>query len=549
MNVVKPVRFFFLILALWMSGWTILQSAKRLADFASIRSVWTANERGFLNNPRLPGSRVYKALEELYTPGDITLVFRQADFTLYGTGRWLDNFDNALTELYGLSSVQEAHAWLRARNVRFVVLPNYTFPTLYRTVLGDLLADPHYVDPLITHQGFRLFRLEDDAREISCSNLDLSGLEVQTFRDKPPATSALWSLVNSTLGSPDARDAYSFPSQALSVTNQHDPNRSIELRWGRQQDLALTLGSGPSNLPPQEQQLTLLHGKNDVRVTVEVSGHGFLAAELLQYLPNGEITRTPFWDGVVDRNIDHLSFLGTLEPNAQAFRLLIDTPGRTSGHITIRNLRICRHSVPAYTSEERLPQTPVAHVPVAKWQGSEALIGCSQLPADHKSSFVCPDSTQITTITQRIDKRVIHHGDLGTIVAPGFRYSLRTKVRQHLEQVRLWLQRYPESRVAEGLRVIYDAIDWSDRNARLVPYTITVKGKGTAAVYNVFVQWQNSDGGYDERLVGSLYLDSVERSLDLHTELPEGARNLQFLLSGSAEELELQEIQIAPSSS
>jgi hypothetical protein len=102
-------------------------------------------------------------------PADGVITFRQADLIHSIENPWLDNFDPRFAEFLELNSAELLHADLLRKGYKYIHVPPYTWPTIYRTAFQELLANPKFSVPLVPNVGSysgvidkaQLFRLND----------------------------------------------------------------------------------------------------------------------------------------------------------------------------------------------------------------------------------------------------------------------------------------------------------------------------------------------------------------------------------------------------
>lgn len=112
---------------------------------------------------RLPNGS-YRAILEANTilPADAkVLVFRQADYSFYGNHRIVNNFDPVMSEIYRQWDPDRVVEMLRELEIGYFFVPDYGEPTIYRTKLEDVLADPNRVELLTDRGAYRVLRLRE----------------------------------------------------------------------------------------------------------------------------------------------------------------------------------------------------------------------------------------------------------------------------------------------------------------------------------------------------------------------------------------------------
>ena len=157
--------------------WAAVNLGIRSYGLADLRLALSGQERGFLQKPRFTGGPLLAQLHALNN-GRV-LSFRPPEVAIYSGHPWIDHFDPRLKALHS-SDVTTAATWLGRQGVRFALLPDYSPVTHGRSILGFLLADPRWAEPLAMHRGARLFRLRDSPAAIECAPQAL-GVTVATY--------------------------------------------------------------------------------------------------------------------------------------------------------------------------------------------------------------------------------------------------------------------------------------------------------------------------------------------------------------------------------
>ncbi len=526
-----------------MSGWVVLQSVVRTANFGARIDLWANGERAplYRAKDRFAGAPLYRYIEQNIKPGEKTLVFRQADFTLYGKGPWLDNFDTALEPLYNLENVGEAHAWLRARNVRFVLVPGYTFPTYYRTVVGRLLADMSYSEAKVGHRGFRLFELRDARVASNCVSVPASEQRHVAWLEKGGWLSTL-SRVSGlpflAISDAEPMGALRFESPGAGNWQPVSSNStSVDLTSGYGRFLRFVTGTGPVGVPPSEPW-TRLNGSDEVlRVSFDAKGLGMYAVDVVEYFerPSTHVAiATRIWDGVVkpaQRTIE-LQYL----PQAQAkgFRFVVTNEGRAPASIQITNLEICRQKHRLASENEAVTKvTPGAKQGriLANWPAALFNANCRFTTADG-----CPlrsFDTHVRDTSRRGDRLL---GDVGWVSTPDFVDGLWARLSFVLESWRITLEREPDSTINQTLLPVQQWLAGGPKVEEFVPHRLktTVAGEGD---YSVYIQYALPSGEIRWRYAGYVYLPDAKSEITLGLLLPKDAARFEMAFIGKGKNL------------
>ncbi|MCR4523801.1 MULTISPECIES: hypothetical protein [Bosea] len=513
-------------LLLIFPGWMLLQSAARLSNLGSRVDLATIGERApiYRASDRFPGAPLYRYIESHLKPGERTLVFRQADFTLYGTGPWLDNFDNAVEPLYRMTDVAEAHAWLRARNIRFILLPNYHWPTYSRTVVSDLIADQTLVDEIGNHRGYRLFALRDNPAPATCHPIPASDIDLSIWQLGGSWTKLARSLTGIPFLNFDLIRSTGTVSAAFLSGSGSPSSDSLLLAANHGADQILATGLGPLDLPPRTSWSQQVPAPNTVGITATAQGEGFLAIDAIEYVQRTvgvEPQVARLWDGVIDKDPRHIKARFTPGPNTVDFRIAIRKVGRAPSNIALSDFALCRTAVPP------------------RAEGTQASRGTTIADWSH-TALVFADGT---FATYRSTDETRFWGRTSRISTEGFTPGLSFLLRSRLEDLRTTLENYPQSTIYSSVRPAYDLLfrhaapnGWQERQAR-----VDASGSG---FFTLYIQYAMPDGRVDWISAGRFFLTPDAQETVLPFKVPRGASNYALAFIGEARNLTIKHLSI-----
>lgn len=505
-----------LLVVLLSSSWVLLQSAVRLMNYSDIRAAWSGDERFVLDRPRFPGGPLFRALKDKLAPGELTLVFRQSDFTLYGTGRWLSDWDTAVKPLYRLADAAEAFQWLRQRHVRFALLPNYLTPTYYRTAVGQVLTDLRYAEPVGEHRGYRLLRLRDAPVEDTCRPVDMSRLELRFDDSEPSFVAAVTGLPSLTRYGITAGGNSATMIGVTEVGVRPVDAAALSIRWTAGSGFRVSTGRGPIDFAPSEKGLQLAPGVSAVRAAFELSGRGLVGINVLQYLSNGERVSSQHWSGVVDQHKRLAAVLFKPKPEATSFRIVLTNLGRSPGYVSGSALSICRSG-----------NSDVAAVPLARarsqtlkaWDVKRIASKCKEgrLPIEGPVGAVERSTDSIRVLSNRC---VLNTE--GAVLDRRFAISVVT------EPWRIRFENHPESRLGGlALPFLYWLAGPEPDSASIgIEAKVRARGDGGMALY---VQWKRHDGGMQTKLIGGASLAAAFQDFAFQATVPEDASDLELV--------------------
>lgn len=141
--------------------------------FANLSNLTSSPIANLKNEESFPSSQALKVISN--NPDARVLTFRQSDLISLDRRNWIDNFDPRATALFQAESEFELFSQLSDLKVKYVLVPNYTWPTIYNTKFAELLSNPRYSKPLIENvtldfrsDNYQLFLIEMNNTSTSC---------------------------------------------------------------------------------------------------------------------------------------------------------------------------------------------------------------------------------------------------------------------------------------------------------------------------------------------------------------------------------------------
>jgi hypothetical protein len=109
--------------------------------------------------------------------------FRQADLLSLDRRNWIDNFDPRAKDYLLAKTEGDLYDLLLSSKVKYVLVPNYSWPTVYNSKFGELLANPAFTTPLIPTVAvnskadrYQLFKIDRTELSSSCSEFVVKDL-------------------------------------------------------------------------------------------------------------------------------------------------------------------------------------------------------------------------------------------------------------------------------------------------------------------------------------------------------------------------------------
>lgn len=510
-----------LTLILLLPGWMVIQSLWRVSHFAARTDIYTVGERApiYRSNDRFPGAAAFRYLERNLKPGEKTFVFRQPDFSLYGTGNWLDNFDERLKDFYRLKDVEAGVAWLRAQGVRYLLLPGYFFPTVSQTIVDDIIGDEQWTELVITARGYSLYRLREHGggtaacKPIPDEQVELVYLlEQRTFAGTLVEAAGIPSPLSMT-------KALQLGYANLAELNAHPSgNRGLEISAGHKDFITLSTWSGNRSRPPQSPYSQINRGEGTIALSLMISGEGMNGIDVIQYVSVGDFVEartTRLWEGRAFAKPRRVTARFKPDDAATAFRFVIRKPVRAAGFLTISNLSICRTTTPKVRPEPTIPIT----VPVLSW-------------ASEKLAPVCdaPDTAEcnLTYVRSTLSGTSASWSRNLTLSTDGAPLGWQFRSRSLLERLRIFVESYPESTISGLLRPVHALFEPNLANS-WKHYSLAMEASGSGEVV-IYAKYIRSDGAVDWRYIATETLSERERLSIMPFRIPANSENVQLVL-------------------
>jgi len=110
-----------------------------------------------------PEADAVRAVNRMTVKNDCPLLFKQADYALYGQHCYRSYLDHRFEDVYRAQSPAAAVERLRAHGVRTLMTPDYALPEIYNTAVGALLADPGAAQLRWSEGGYSAYVLPNPA--------------------------------------------------------------------------------------------------------------------------------------------------------------------------------------------------------------------------------------------------------------------------------------------------------------------------------------------------------------------------------------------------
>ena len=141
--------------------------------FANLGNLTLSPIANLKNVENFPSNKALTILSK--DPTARVLTFRQSDLISLDRRNWIDNFDPRAAVFFQAESELELFELLVKSKIKYVLVPNYTWPTIYNTKFRDLLSNPVYSKPQITNvtldsksDTYQLFLIQKNRISSSC---------------------------------------------------------------------------------------------------------------------------------------------------------------------------------------------------------------------------------------------------------------------------------------------------------------------------------------------------------------------------------------------
>ncbi len=497
------------------ANWVLLQSAVRIVNYSNIAAVFSGDERAVIHQPRKEGGAVYALLEELHRPGDQTLVFGQSDFGFYGTGSWIDNFDEALLDLYRVQSAEEMYDRLKDKGVRFVFLPGYTFSTFYNTRVIDVLGDPRFAVPLESHRGFRLFELRDQPANYSCRRVDLMGKAPSVYEENAPTallTRALELAVPLPIPRRGRTLALDAPKMFLQQAEQIEPLVDRPRWFSTYKQVYQRAGvvfGGSMGLPPIEPELFIRANESVLQITLALESEAYLEVLLLEHMRGGKQSTTTLADGLLGKRGQPLTLQHNLDSNVESLQLMVLAPKNPDAVLTVSNAELCFLEIePAQLDTQSVGQKSQPNLSLLERQLMDTTMShrFSWSPNDRR----CTTSghTECNDLVLLQDNTLGHarfdpYPDIpvlynaGMIVSDETLSYLAYDASLAVARIQAWIRNQSDSRVASVADAIFGLFlsNPIDPQEPTIAYDLRFDSFGSAdAIIQAYVSWRDDEG-------------------------------------------------------
>ncbi len=143
----------------------------KYADFANFQS---SPVRNLIEVDKHPAAEALRILAK--HPTRKVFTFRQSDVISLNRQGWIDNFDPRAIIFFEAKSENDLFKLLLKHEIKYILVPTYTWPTIYNTNFAKLLSNPNYTEPQIANitlnsdtDNYQLFLVRENNVSIYCT--------------------------------------------------------------------------------------------------------------------------------------------------------------------------------------------------------------------------------------------------------------------------------------------------------------------------------------------------------------------------------------------
>jgi hypothetical protein len=509
-----------ILLILLLPGWMMIQSLWRISHFAARPDIYTLGERApiYRSNERFPGAEAFRYLEANLKPGEKTFVFRQPDFTLYGTGNWIDNFDDRLMEFYRLSDADAGVAWLKARGVRYMLLPWYFFPTVSQTIVGEMIGDERRTELVVTARGYSLYRLRDEPPAAICTPVPDQQVEVAFLLEQRTLIGSVVETAGIPIPLSLTHGALIGGIELSDLNARPEGTRALEIAAGHKNFISVATWSGDPALPPLSPYAQINPGDGPIAFSASISGEGLNAIEVVQYVQVGrtlEARATRLWEGRAFAQTRRITARFKPDNAALAFRFVIRKPARAASTLRVDDMSICRTSALRVRPDKKAPETP----PLIVWSPEKLTSICT--------AATDPDCRQ-TFVRGILPHESESWPSFAILSTDGRDAGWRFRLRSYTETWRIFAETYPDATTVQLFRPVLGLVS-AEAPKGWENYLVAIAGSGMGAM-TLYAQYSMPDGRVDWRYIERDVFGEKPREITFPLQLPVGARDIQLVL-------------------
>jgi hypothetical protein len=106
--------------------------------------------------------QVLRELRVLTPPDAHFITFYQRGFAYYANRHFISDLDPRLVDFYRASDKKNGFAFLRRLGINYVYLPGWSWPTIDKSEIKNIIDDPTLATRILDRFGYKAYRLNAD---------------------------------------------------------------------------------------------------------------------------------------------------------------------------------------------------------------------------------------------------------------------------------------------------------------------------------------------------------------------------------------------------
>jgi hypothetical protein len=109
--------------------------------------------------------QVIREIRDKTPPAAVFLTFYHRAFAYYAQRQFVSDLDLRMLDFYRAADKESALAILQKIGIEYVYLPPWSWPTIDRSCIKNIIHDPKLATPILDRSGYRLYKLKAEQLE------------------------------------------------------------------------------------------------------------------------------------------------------------------------------------------------------------------------------------------------------------------------------------------------------------------------------------------------------------------------------------------------
>ncbi|NPV05204.1 MAG: hypothetical protein HPY67_10785 [Syntrophaceae bacterium] len=258
-----------------------------------------------------PHIQVMKYLRDRVLPSSTVLSFRPADM-YYSERRMISCYDPRLLPFYREHNAFEAWTYLKKLGVDYLHIPDYYNPTIYNSVVQEILSRHDLSTLVFSADGTQIYKLTQTSNKADGVMFDLTPGRFP------------WTKVVTLTGGRKALGRFSEITPTVAMTNKPLPDTGLPL-FQRDWSTIWTSGIGAWNQSIATEVNVPVLGAREYRLEMDLEGHALVRVWLMQMDGKGTVLRGEYPLSAAQMRIGEL-ILGPTYPERRFTRRFVTHP-------------------------------------------------------------------------------------------------------------------------------------------------------------------------------------------------------------------------------